>query len=486
MSGRVVEVEHRTSNVQRRTSKASTKYELRNTKSRALGQYFTPEPVVALCYRMLRDIDPDTANPTIIDPACGEGAFLSYALAHGVTTPGRLFGVEKDSAVAGTISLDGIHLFTGDGLASPDTWHPLSQSEISDPTSEIPFDWVVGNPPFGTRGTIDVERVRADYAIWRGNLSKYPVEVLFLERFVQLAKPGGHIAIIVPDGILSNARLGYVREWLWKHAEVKAVASLPQRTFQRHGASAKASVLVLRKREHAGAMEHWSDGVLGFEYSNTPSVQHSIFPYHPAARLDPAYYDPAFVENVRFLESLPNIARLGDLIEFTTYGQVGRRNYSETGVRYLTPANLHPDADGLVAGIDLRDPERFVIEGSRNDPPRSRLQRGDLLLANSGVACIGRTAVFCSDEPCNISQHINLIRLSGIEQEYVAVYLQTRFGRLQIDHEKCGVGACGINFDRIRSILIPVLPDDSRQAIVDGCRAGAIREMVCLLESLVC
>ncbi len=476
--------EHRTSNIERPTSKANPKSEIRNSKSRRLGQYFTPEPVVELCYRMLRTLDPDAVNPSIIDPACGEGAFLTYALEHDITTCDRLFGVEKDAAVADAILPCGVNLLIGDGLS-----HTPILPHSHTPSPPFSANWVVGNPPFGTQGSVDCEHIKADYTIWRGSgtrdLSRYPIEILFLERFVQLTKPGGHIAIIIPDGILANARLSYVREWLWKRAEVKAVISLPQHTFHRHGASAKASVLVLRKRESMGVWGCGGVGVWEYDGSGRPHSHTPILPCSPSDRLDPAYYDSAFVENQRFLESLPNTVRLGDLIEFTTYGQVGSRECSESGVRLLTPANLPVAEDGLVTGVDVHNPERFVPEGSRNDPPRSRLRKGDLLLANSGVGCIGRAAVFYSDEPCNISQHINLIRLRGIESEYVAAYLQTRFGRLQIDREKCGVGACGINFSRIRSILIPVLPQEQRREIVDGYRRGDTRQVVYQLEESI-
>ncbi len=115
-----------------------------------------------------------------------------------------------------------------------------------------------------------------------------------------------------------------------------------------------------------------------------------------------------------------------------------------------------------MVGVDVHHPERFVAPGSRNDPARSRLRPGDLLLSNSGVGCIGRPAVFLSDEPCNISQHINLIRVRRVEPGYLAVYLQTRFARLQIEREKCGVGPSGINFGRIKSLLIAILPAEER------------------------
>lgn len=421
--------------------------------NRILGQYFTPEPVIALCYRMLQSLDPDTSNPHIIDPACGEGAFLTYALEHKITPAERIYGIEKDPEVAASIK--DLNILIADSLVFPA--FNAQRSTLNAP--EGGYDWVVGNPPFGTQNLTGTE-LGNDFTIWHGRESPhYSIEILFLERFWQLAKPGGYAAIIVPDGILANARLSYVREWLSQHAAIKAIISLPQHTFHRTGASAKTSILVFRKSMP----------------SNEPVLMKSLEPdmwevpmLIGGERLDPAYYHPKYIENLRILESLPNVVKFGELIEYTTYGQVGAREYTESGVRLLTPANLTTTSDGYVTGINLHSPERFVKSGSRNDPPRSRLRKGDLLLANSGVGCIGRAAVFKSDELYNISQHINLVRVKDIEPEYLAVYLQTKFARLQIHREKCGVGPCGINFDRIRSILVPIPSQDLCKEIVKG------------------
>lgn len=427
---------------------------------------------------MLRTLDPHTRNPYIIDPACGEGAFLAYALEHKITSPERIYGVEKDPEIAAALkNLGQVNLLIDDSLASITLPAIAGSRRMRDnaqrSTLNAPeggYDWVVGNPPFGTKNLTGNE-LDNDFTIWQGRESlHYPIEILFLERFWQLAKPDGYVAIIVPDGILANARLSYVREWLSQRAAIKAIISLPQHTFHRTGAAAKASILVFRRIANSG------QAYMAALKSNEPVLMRALEPdmwevhlLNDGARWDPAYYHPKYIENLHILESLPNVVRFGELIEYTTYGQVGAREYTQSGVRLLTPANLITTSDGYVTGIDIHSPERFVAPGSRNDPPRSRLQKGDLLLANSGVGCIGRAAVFKkSDEPCNISQHINLVRVKGIEPEYLAVYLQTRFAQLQIHREKCGVGPCGINFDRIKSILVPILPEDLRQEVVKG------------------
>jgi type I restriction enzyme S subunit len=184
----------------------------------------------------------------------------------------------------------------------------------------------------------------------------------------------------------------------------------------------------------------------------------------------PEYWDDAASRAVAELERGPlPIRPLGErdaagreagFVRFTTYGAVGSRSFVSHGVRYLTPRNLIP------TGIDLRRQERFVAPGGPNDPPRSRLREGDILLCNSGVASVGRVALFwgCPGDT-NIAQHINLIRIDGIDPFYVAAYLQTRFARAQLRRFQSGTGAAGINFAQIRALRIPVPPAEAQAAV---------------------
>jgi len=82
-------------------------------------------------------------------------------------------------------------------------------------------------------------------------LSTFPIEILFAERFVQLCKPNGIVAAILPDGIFASAKTQAFRSWLAEHGELKAVISLPQDLFTGVGAKAKTSILVMRKYTHA-------------------------------------------------------------------------------------------------------------------------------------------------------------------------------------------------------------------------------------------
>ena len=71
--------------------------------------------------------------------------------------------------------------------------------------------------------------------------------ILFLERCLQFLKPGGRLGIVLPDGILANSSLEYVRRWIEKNARIIAVISLPDETFSPFGANVKTSLVFLQK-----------------------------------------------------------------------------------------------------------------------------------------------------------------------------------------------------------------------------------------------
>jgi type I restriction enzyme M protein len=72
-------------------------------------------------------------------------------------------------------------------------------------------------------------------------------EVIYCERIWQLLKPGGQAAVVLPDGLLTNASLQGVRNWLLERFKVLAVVSLPQFAFAHFGAGVKSSVVFLEK-----------------------------------------------------------------------------------------------------------------------------------------------------------------------------------------------------------------------------------------------
>lgn len=188
----------------------------------------------------------------------------------------------------------------------------------------------------------------------------------------------------------------------------------------------------------------------------------------PSSRWGSEYWHPIYENNLKQLQGHKwPLKKLDGFIPHgtngITYGQVGSRLISKTGsVQYLQVVNITP------TGIDKSIRDDKVEEGGNNDPPRSRLRPGDLLLVNQGVGSLGKTVVFLNRGKVNVSQHIDVIRMRGLSPFYASIYLQTRFGALQIERFNSGVsGQINITFDQIKSIKIPVLPDSIQQSIED-------------------
>jgi len=208
------------------------------------GQFYTPGPVV----EFMLDLAGAEAGGSVIDPACGDGAFLQAARGRGCRP---VWGVDHDPeqvALCRDALGEGAVVLEGNGLDTP-------KSGQAPPGG---FDLAVGNPPFNAvRQGVTDPAVLSRFALGRKSdgtvRARQSLEVLFLERFIALARPGGTIALIVPDGILANQRLRYVREFVLAHTTVRAVVSLPRSTFRAASTTAKTSVLLLRKdRASAG------------------------------------------------------------------------------------------------------------------------------------------------------------------------------------------------------------------------------------------
>jgi type I restriction enzyme M protein len=74
-----------------------------------------------------------------------------------------------------------------------------------------------------------------------------PTELIFIERCLNLLKPGGRMGIVLPDGNLNNPSLAWLRRWAEGKAKLLAVVSLPEETFRSSNATVKASLVFMRK-----------------------------------------------------------------------------------------------------------------------------------------------------------------------------------------------------------------------------------------------
>lgn len=258
------------------------------------GQYFTPRYVIDMCVKMLNP-KPDE---TMIDPASGSCGFPVHTIfyvwkqilkekgieqSHLFTSQEKpaectdyvnsnVFAIdfdEKTVRVARTLNLiagDGqtnvLHLNTLDYERWEDTtktedwtdtynegWKKLKKlrtTKNSDYSFE--FDILMANPPFA--GDIKESRIIAKYELGKNAKGKYQSKVgrdiLFIERNLNFLKPGGRMAIVLPQGRFNNSSDKYIRDFITERSRILAVVGLHGNVFKPHTGT-KTSVLFVQK-----------------------------------------------------------------------------------------------------------------------------------------------------------------------------------------------------------------------------------------------
>ncbi len=245
------------------------------------GQYFTPRHVIDMCVKMLNP----KRDEYMIDTAAGSCGFtvhtIFYVWGHKFKAQGptakeaeyaaeMVYGIDFDSRMVkiakalNIIAGDGkTHVYRLDSL-NPKNWnlgdnHPLLDRlrHFDDPEmdkynrenlKEFAFDILMTNPPFA--GDIKDTRIIAYYDIVRKPNGKYPSkigrDILFIERNLNFLKPGGRMAIVLPQGRFNNTSDEHIRRFIADKARILAVVGLHQNTFKPHTGT-KTSVLFLQK-----------------------------------------------------------------------------------------------------------------------------------------------------------------------------------------------------------------------------------------------
>jgi len=228
-----------------------------------MGQYFTPDPIVELAVAV---INPQ-ASDLILDPFCGSGHFLTKALQHVTQEQGNqltqhdlhefkffhLHGIEKSDRMVRIAMTDMMlnddghtNVRNQDALLSFDNYPDiiaLRDDGVEDPSL---FDVVLTNPPFGSIMRQETMEMMGRFVLGHKKKS-LPLEILGLERSVQFARPGGRIAIVLPEHLMKGKSALFVRNWLESVALIKAIFFFPEEAFTPFGAMVKTCLCILQK-----------------------------------------------------------------------------------------------------------------------------------------------------------------------------------------------------------------------------------------------
>jgi type I restriction enzyme M protein len=211
-----------------------------------LGQYFTPLPVARA---MALYLSPRPGERWL-DPFCGSGLLLGE-LARVAAGPLRLFGVDRDPRVLRLARLEASMHHPDSPLATAhgNALWPLDRLAEALDQPATGFDGVVTNPPFGAGVHRDDAKEYAEFELLRKGST--PLEILGLERAVEMLRPGGWLGIVLPQSVFSNRGSATAREYLLDTCHLDAVLSLPPDTFGPFKGVGKAAVLFATKRPSA-------------------------------------------------------------------------------------------------------------------------------------------------------------------------------------------------------------------------------------------
>lgn len=250
------------------------------------GQYFTPREIV----KFIVDVLPIEHDSKVLDTSCGSGGFLLYALNKvrdkateiypNYKTDTRqykhwfaywhdfaeknLYGIEISEQISRAAKMNMIihddghtNVITSDGLVSDET---IITKTNNQGFKYGTFDFIITNPPFGSTVRQNEQAYLKTYQLgkkeedWLAVITKpentrdgQSTEVLFIEQDYKFLKEGGYLAIVLPDGILTNSSMQYVRTQIEDWFRIVAVVSMPQTAFAANGAGVKSSVLFLKK-----------------------------------------------------------------------------------------------------------------------------------------------------------------------------------------------------------------------------------------------
>ncbi len=258
-------------------------YLVNKTSKGEKGQFFTPRHVIDMCVQMLQP----KAGEYVIDTASGSCGFPIHSIfhitghlfeAHNIPESERenvlkVFGIDFDektvriarmlNMIAGDGNTNVLHLNTldydrwSDFTNLPewqhtysDVWHRLQQLKNLDgaENQKFNFDVLLANPPFA--GDIKESRILNRYNVTfkdTGKMkSKVGRDILFIERNLDFVRPGGRLALVLPQGRFNNTTDKDIREYIMQHARILAVVGLDVNTFKPHTGT-KTSVLFLQK-----------------------------------------------------------------------------------------------------------------------------------------------------------------------------------------------------------------------------------------------
>lgn len=300
------------------------------------GQYFTPRPIVNFCVSALNPSKVDS----IMDPTCGSGGFLIYSLKHlnkkyrQIDISKSLYGIEINKRIARIAMIE--MLINEDGSSNILCDNSLSFNHTKK------YSMIFTNPPFGV--TITDKKILDNYELQKHGKS----EVLFIEKCHDILQNNGKMCIVLPDSVLTNSTLQFVRDYIKDKFQILGIISLPHHTFIHSGAGVKSSLLFLKKTKPSKRYKIFTSIVNHIGYDERQNEDENELPIVLSNWINNKKTKQSFFINVdqltdSFTPSLNHLLKgveLGSVCEVFTGSSPASTDYEKDGKKILKVRDL--------------------------------------------------------------------------------------------------------------------------------------------------
>jgi len=505
------------------------------------GEFFTPRQLVQMVIKFL-DIQPEDL---IIDPACGSGGFLIYALediwgkmeknkkyrnSPNLTELKRsiaqrtIYGIDKELDLVKICKA--YMTIIGDGrskIMQENTLHSFEEYQskpkelLFDDGKLKEFDFVLTNPPFGSKTKVDKEdtkiydlghKWKLENGSWKmlDKSKETETQVLFIERCLEFLGDGGKLAIVLPETYFFSPSTKYVLNYIQKH-NIVAIFDLPHNSFRPH-CNAKTCLLILEKNKpqnkkiFMAVAEQMGNDHLGRDMYKYDLENHKLLPEiwddtkniieeidNPNDKKEytffvdkneivddiyvPRYYWDKKIKDLKRIANKKNLelVKLQDLIDkkiIKCYRGHGSPNSEFKGKGHIPYIRVKD----IVNWDVYKNPTSAIPENEyiRKKGRGVDIKEGDIVMIRRGSYRIGSVAMLSKyDKEILLTKEIEVIRVIdkeneyGIDENYLIYLLSHELTQMQL-YNKILIDTTLPNIgDRYKELYLPIETDKARR-----------------------
>jgi len=477
-----------------------------------LGQYFTPRQIVEF---MVGVADPSDSD-IILDTACGSGGFLLYALNY---VRNKIDSTQKVKKIAERKKYDFSHdnvygieisprlsriammnmIISEDGhtnIRNEDALLDLKHYIEKPPFfKKEGFSLVLTNPPFGAKSTVKAKEVVSNFFLGskKSKRKTQKKDILFIERNLEFLKIGGLLGIVLPDGILGNPSLKYVREFILENAKLKAVISISEDAFKPSGAGVKSSLLFLEKKKRSDKSDYTifmaEVEKIGFDATGRPTenelplileayrretVKWNSFQQNRCRRINMSeienlrfeafYYNPIHKKLETELKKLANdeisvkpLSELGVFVDKLTKAERDKEFEESETRNYIEISDIDNDLG------EIKETTEYTQEEIPNNAQKI-VKKGDVIISTRRPT---RGAIAVVDDKNSNSLCTTFVEVfrpnEKICSDYLKYALRSSFSKIQFQRYSTFTSYPVISQEDIGKVLIPIPNDINKQ-----------------------